>query len=316
MAAAGRAMPYSRRSLIECCAAAGLPDMDWHTARDDAMAAAMLLAHLLRGFPQAVRLTDDHRQAAAWSWSVLPCGVVAPVKRTPLGHVEPHFLARLVDRIPRTGDPVADAYLAMLDDALLDRQICATEADALLDLAHGMGLHKADVIDMHHQYLRELAHVVWADGILAVDERRDMGHRRRPPRARPGDRRGGTTGRAGRWDDEAISTLLSATGCSWRTGTPARRQGGPHRDDETWTCRDRRPSHRGWVAAGQLGQPEGQRGRRRRPGLAFREGQGRPRVWRSGRQRTYLHAGPGEHEGIAAAHLSTRIYRSQDFTLP
>ncbi|MGH4009543.1 MAG: exonuclease domain-containing protein [Pseudonocardiaceae bacterium] len=174
MAAAGRAMPYSRRSLMECCAAAGLPDMDWHTARDDAMAAAMLLAHLLRGFPQTVRLTDDHMQAAAWSWPVLPCGVVAPVKRTPLGHVEPHFLARLVDRIPRTGDPVADAYLAMLDDALLDRQICATEADALLDLAHSMGLHKADVIDIHHQYLRELAHVIWADGILAVDERRDM----------------------------------------------------------------------------------------------------------------------------------------------
>jgi hypothetical protein len=31
----------------------------------------------------------------------------------PLGHLKPHFPARLVDRIPRTGEPVMDSYLAM-----------------------------------------------------------------------------------------------------------------------------------------------------------------------------------------------------------
>jgi hypothetical protein len=46
------------------------------------------------------------------------------------GQVEEHFPARLVDRLPRTYRPDADAYLEILDRALLDRQISATEADA------------------------------------------------------------------------------------------------------------------------------------------------------------------------------------------
>jgi len=62
----------------------------------------------------------------------------------------------------------------MLDAALLDRQICATEADALVDLAHGLGLPKSEVIDIHHRYLRALAQAVWSDGVLTADERRDV----------------------------------------------------------------------------------------------------------------------------------------------
>ena len=57
-----------------------------------------------------------------------------------------------------------------LDAALLDRQICATEADALVDLA----LPKSEVIDIHHRYLRALAEAVWSDGVLTDDERRDV----------------------------------------------------------------------------------------------------------------------------------------------
>jgi DNA polymerase-3 subunit epsilon len=62
----------------------------------------------------------------------------------------------------------------MLDAALLDRQICATEADALADLAHDLGLRKSEVIDIHHRYLRALAEAVWSDGVLTADERRDV----------------------------------------------------------------------------------------------------------------------------------------------
>src|SRR5215213_4447825 len=66
MRATGQAMPWARRSLVECCAAAGLPDRNWHTARDDALAAADLLGHLLRTAPTLIELTSDHRQAASW----------------------------------------------------------------------------------------------------------------------------------------------------------------------------------------------------------------------------------------------------------
>jgi DNA polymerase-3 subunit epsilon len=174
MRAAGTVMPGSGRSLIDCCATAGLPSMRWHTARDDAMAAAALLAHFLRHHPAATSLTADHLEASRWRWPQLASRIVAPVQRTPIGHVEPHFLARMVERLPRDGEPIVDAYFAMLDDALLDRQISATEADALIDIAQEMGLHKADVLNVHHTYLRELGRAVWADGILTADERRDI----------------------------------------------------------------------------------------------------------------------------------------------
>ena len=174
MRAAGHAMPRARRSLIECCAAAGLADRAWHTALDDARGAADLLIHLLHQAPHLVEPDDDHHTAATWTWPAFPRTTVTPVHRTPTGHVEPHFLARLVDRIPRTGDAATDAYLAMLDSALLDRQISATEADALIDLAHDLGLTKTEAVDAHHHYLRTLAEAVWADGVLTEAERRDV----------------------------------------------------------------------------------------------------------------------------------------------
>ncbi|MEV4351602.1 hypothetical protein AB0J83_44665 [Actinoplanes sp. NPDC049596] len=48
---------------------------------------------------------------------------------------EPHFLTRLVDRLPRLLDPKADSYTALLDQALLDRHISASEADGLVAAA-------------------------------------------------------------------------------------------------------------------------------------------------------------------------------------
>lgn len=174
MRLAGRAMPWARRSLIECCAAAGLPDRAWHTALDDARGAADLLGHLLNQAPHLVQPDEEHHAAADWPWPTFPRTLAKPVHRTPPGHVEPHFLARLVDRIPRNGEPATDAYLAMLDGALLDRQISATEADALVDLAHDLGLSKTEAVDVHHHYLRALADAVWADGVLTDDERRDV----------------------------------------------------------------------------------------------------------------------------------------------
>jgi DNA polymerase-3 subunit epsilon len=129
---------------------------------------------MLARSPDAVRLGAEQVQTAHWAWPALACNIVAPAHRTPIGHVEPHFLARLVDRMPRDDEPLVDAYFAMLDDALLDRQISASEADALIDVAQQLGLHKAEIINVHHTYLRELAHAAWADGVLTNDERRDM----------------------------------------------------------------------------------------------------------------------------------------------
>jgi DNA polymerase-3 subunit epsilon len=148
--------------------------MRWHTARDDAFAAAQLLGHLLANCPAAVQPTEEQLAAAQWRWPAMACAVTAPVHRAPAGHVEPHFLARMVERLTRDEEPFVDAYFAMLDDALLDRQVSASEADALIDVAGQLGLGRTDALNVHHTYLRELARAVWADGVLTADERRDV----------------------------------------------------------------------------------------------------------------------------------------------
>jgi DNA polymerase-3 subunit epsilon len=174
MRAAGRARLSSGRSLIDCCAAAGLPERAWHTALDDARGAGELLGFLLRHAPNAVDVTDAQLHAANWAWPHLERLRTKVVRRTAIGHVEPHFLARLVERMPRDGEPAVDAYYAMLDDALLDRQISATEGDTLVDIAHDLGLHKNEVVALHLSYLRDLAREAWADQVVTDEERNDL----------------------------------------------------------------------------------------------------------------------------------------------
>ncbi|WP_410635087.1 exonuclease domain-containing protein [Amycolatopsis sp. cmx-4-83] len=174
MRAAGRARLNSGRSLIDCCAAARLSERSWHTALDDARAAGELLGFFLRHAPKAVATTEAQLRAANWAWPRLEPGAVRTVQRTAVGHVEPHFLARLVERMPRDGEPAVDAYLAMLDDALLDRQISATEGDALVEIAHDLGLHKDEVVALHLSYLRDLAREAWADQVVTDEERHDL----------------------------------------------------------------------------------------------------------------------------------------------
>lgn len=174
MRAAALAGLAAGRSLIDCCAAAGLPSRSWHTAKDDAMAAADLLGVLLRRYPSSVAVTDQQLRAASWVWPRVPRSQVSLVHRTAAEYVEPHFLARLVERVPQDGEPEVDAYLAVLDRALLDRHLSATEADELLDVAHELGLHRSDVVAIHIGYLRELARAAWADQVVTADERRDI----------------------------------------------------------------------------------------------------------------------------------------------
>ncbi|VVJ17245.1 DNA polymerase III epsilon subunit (EC [Amycolatopsis camponoti] len=174
MRAAGRARLSSGRSLIDCCAAAGLPERAWHTALDDARGAGELLGFLLRHAPSAVGATDAQLHAANWAWAHLERRRTPAVHRAAIGQIEPHFLAKLVERMPRDGEPVVDAYYAMLDDALLDRQISATEGDALVEIAHDLGLHKNEVVALHLSYLRDLAREAWADQVVTDGERNDL----------------------------------------------------------------------------------------------------------------------------------------------
>jgi DNA polymerase III subunit epsilon len=169
---AGQFLPEAGRSLAACCRRAGVRLVNAHSALYDARAAAGLLAHFLEiaGMPPPWLA----RVAGGRDWPNIPVGGAAVVSRRDGGHAEPHFLSRLVERLPRTHRPDADKYLDVLDRSLLDRHISAVEANALVAVADRLGLAREDLDDLHRHYLQALATVAALDGEVGDNERRDL----------------------------------------------------------------------------------------------------------------------------------------------
>jgi DNA polymerase III subunit epsilon len=178
MRLAGWFLPGAGRSLASCCAAAGVELRNAHCALDDARAAAGLLRHYLSisgattGPPPSwARLVAD---APSVPWPALSGYGVPPVDRETAALPAPHFLSRLVDRLPRVNQPAADAYLDMLDRALLDGYISVAEADALVATAADLGFGQPDVRALHESYLCDLAGVAADEGPLSPREYQDL----------------------------------------------------------------------------------------------------------------------------------------------
>lgn len=174
MLLSGSYLDSPARSLAACCASAGIPHAHTHSALHDARACAGLLGFLIEaaGRPEPwLDLFASARQT--WPRLPAPCGRTAP--RTLADAVPPVFLERLIDRLPRVPRPPhADEYLALLDRALLDRVLSASEQDGLIELARALDLTYADALALHRDYLTALARTAWADGVVTDDERRDL----------------------------------------------------------------------------------------------------------------------------------------------
>lgn len=184
---AARYLPYSPRSLADCCAVAGWRHENAHAALADAHAAARLLGcylELVDGSEEWLGLLD---QAPSWPWPTIerPHGARRPLRREEVaaqrvaraeaGAGAEHFLARLVPALPRVPNPpMADAYLAVLDDVLADRRVDPGEGDALVELSGELGLDRAAVEGLHQAYLVSLARAAWEDGVITELERRDL----------------------------------------------------------------------------------------------------------------------------------------------
>jgi DNA polymerase-3 subunit epsilon len=170
--------PYAHRTLRDCCGYAGIDLGQAHSALHDARAAAGLLGYYLDAVGDPPPWQQVIEAARAQRWPALGARAKAapppPVNRQAAGARQEHFLSRLVDRMPRLHEPAADAYLDLLDRALLDRYISAAEADDLVQTADAYGLARADVIGLHERYLTGLAAVAWDDGVVTDDERRDL----------------------------------------------------------------------------------------------------------------------------------------------
>jgi DNA polymerase III subunit epsilon len=174
MLLAAEYLPESGRSLAACCVAAGIPLEHAHCALDDARASALLLGRYIRagGTTPWSELSSTAAQAR---WPELPTADLAEVRRPDPGTPTEHFLARLVDALPRSGAaPQAETYLALLDRALVDRLISATESDALVALATTLHLDRPAVLELHTGYLEDLAWVALADGVLTDAEQADL----------------------------------------------------------------------------------------------------------------------------------------------
>lgn len=167
-------LPSARRSLTACCRAAGVPLFDHHDALHDARAAAGLLAYFLAAAGRPAPWEPSAIRAGGLPWPELPASGATPVRRGHTSAVPQSFLARLVDLLPRSPEPSVDSYLAVLDGALLDRHISASEADALIDIAEKFDLDWATALAAHRSYLTALAAVACEDGIVTSAEETDL----------------------------------------------------------------------------------------------------------------------------------------------
>ncbi len=163
------------RSLGACCTSAGIDHREQHSALHDARACAQLLASFLLNTSRPEPWAELWAQAQLGRWPTLPAGHGRTCRRQAPEDQETTFLARLVDRLPRVQQPArADDYLALLDRALLDRHLSASEQNALIEAAQLLGLTLADTLELHRAYLGALAAAAWQDAVVTEAERNDL----------------------------------------------------------------------------------------------------------------------------------------------
>jgi DNA polymerase-3 subunit epsilon len=169
-------LPGAARALRDCCDSFGIETGRVHSAGDDAFAAAQLLGRYIDLDPE-LHLWDDYLGSAAkrkWR-SYEEAQPMVPVLRRPVDLVEPHFLARISERLPEySGPDEHEQYLALLDRALLDRHLSTTEGSALVDLAHDLGISSQTVRNLHQDYVHALLEAAWGDGVITDDEEHDL----------------------------------------------------------------------------------------------------------------------------------------------
>lgn len=154
---AGAFLPGTGRSLRACCEAVGVDLRRAHAAVHDARAAAGLLAFFIESAGQPPPWSGLVARSRSAPWPSLRRYGARTADREHEAEPAPHFVSRLVDRLPRTYQPDADAYLAVLDKALAGGHLSTVDADALVAVATDLGLARAEAHALHLRYVRSLA---------------------------------------------------------------------------------------------------------------------------------------------------------------
>lgn len=169
-------LPGSGRSLADCCDAYDIAIGDAHRASADALATAKLLECYLHSAPDWDGWRHQLDQASRTDWLPLDLPRAEWTPRLDVDDAVPvHFLQRITVKLPEYAGPAeCNDYLAMLDRALLDRQLSVHETRGLVDLAETLGITRATVESLHREYFAAVAAVAWADGVLTDDEKTDL----------------------------------------------------------------------------------------------------------------------------------------------
>ena len=175
MALAGYLYPGARRTLGACCAAAGISIEGWHSALADTRATAELFAQYLQAFPSPPPWQWAYEEVRRLPWPALPGSGVSPTVRPVHAGGRHGWMSRIVDQLPRVPEPPqADSYLALLDGILANREITATDADQLVQVATELGLTRSEVQELHRYYVSALAEASWGDGEMTSEQRSDL----------------------------------------------------------------------------------------------------------------------------------------------
>lgn len=165
------------RRLVDCCRASGVELTHAHSAEADALATAGLLGHYLTTAHHVAPWTDAIERSTAYPWP--PFGSPADVAMA-ARHVastpapQESWIGSIVSRMPRSAYAAVDTYLAVLELALVDGFLAEHEKDALVDAANASRLNRAQVMDIHREYVGAMAAVALDDHVVTDDEHAEM----------------------------------------------------------------------------------------------------------------------------------------------
>lgn len=154
-------------SLKDALAAAGITNTLPHAALPDAEATAELLRSfrvqpvgepLLFDAPTPSPFTPLTRNDVAESDSVADEG----------------WLARLAQSLPAGAGRGTDSYREQLRAALADRRLTAEEIDSLATTAQESGLTGEDIVEIHEDFIRQIAVEAWLDGVVTDREEAEL----------------------------------------------------------------------------------------------------------------------------------------------
>ena len=166
------------RALGALCESLAVKHEQAHTAIEDARATAIIFKRAMGRLSKA-ELLSYSKGIMDGNFPNLPVTERSWKRQAHLEHrSDPSisFLATLVNRLPAASDhqPEIDEYLALLDQALLDRVITDSEAEELTLLAVELNLNYGQIQTAHYRYMQDLVWYALEDNIITEREDRDL----------------------------------------------------------------------------------------------------------------------------------------------